>query len=468
MTSTTTTPAAANVDAGTAVIPHDADDNHDDADDPDIPLLVWWALESKADLDRAAVLEMFDDADLWSQPAVEHTILGRLMQRYVMVGGEDDFAAAARLFELAPSVDQAKVLMSGLQEGLRGRDIQELPPVLVKALQPYQDDFKDESLVLALRQGQEEAIEQALEIISDEQAEIGQRLSYIRTLGEIHQPASVPVLLEVMESSQSSGALRQASLQALQRYDDEEIGSRVVKAYPTRLRADSDVRAAALALFASRPSWAHQLIDAIDGKKEITRESIARSISKEDVPEPIVRQLLLLDDPTIDAATERLWPETKLATSTEKNERIAQVAELLGSAEGNPSIGQSIYQSRCGSCHRLFDSGGTIGPDLTGYDRSNLDYLLLNIVDPNADIREGYVNYHITTKDGRTLVGTLTNRSGETVTIQPLGGEAITLSSEQIETMQAQPTSLMPERLLDGLSDQQIRDLFAYLMQKTQ
>lgn len=440
--------------------------NHDDASDPDIPLLIWWALESKAESDRKAVLAMYEDPAIWSKQIVQETILKRLMQRYIMGGGSQNFAACAQLLELAPSVEQAKVLMSGLQEGLRGRNMTELSPDLIKALQPYQDDFREESLALALRQGQNQAVEQALAIIADDQAEIGERLSYIRIMGEINQPKSVPPLLNIVESSQSSGALRQAALQALQRYNEDKIGLQVVKAYPNKLRSDSDVRAAALALFVSRTTWAHQLLDAIDGKKQISTKSVARTINKEDVPEQIVRRLKLLNDPAIDEAANRLWPDVRLATSSEKNERIAEVSKLLKSGTGNLSTGRSIFNSTCGSCHRLFDEGGSIGPDLTGYDRSNLNSLLLNTVDPNAYIREGYVNYHITTIDGRTLVGTITDRSGGTITIQPLSGEKISLSTDQIKGMQAQQTSLMPEHLLDKLTDQEIRDLFSFFMQE--
>ena len=139
---------------------------------------------------------------------------------------------------------------------------------------------------------------------------------------------------------------------------------------------------------------------------------------------------------------------------------------MLQSGTGDAAAGHTIYQSRCGSCHRLFDEGGTLGPELTGYDRTNVDDLLLNIVDPNASIREGYINYEITTDDGRTLSGTIKEKSGNTVTLQPFGGQELTLSADQILNMEAQPTSIMPERLLDGLTAQQIRDFFAYLGQK--
>src|SRR5690606_35114495 len=114
-------------------------------------------------------------------------------------------------------------------------------------------------------------------------------------------------------NNRSSGALRQAVLQALQRYDHAEIGERVAQAYPDKLRADPDVRMAALNLFASRDAWAHQLLDAIDHSKRI---------SKEDVPVQMVRQLKLLNDSAITEAVGRLWPDVQLATSAEKNEAL--------------------------------------------------------------------------------------------------------------------------------------------------
>jgi putative heme-binding domain-containing protein len=89
--------------------------------------------------------------------------------------------------------------------------------------------------------------------------------------------------------------------------------------------------------------------------------------------------------------------------------------------------------------------------------------MLTNIIDPNAYIREGYVTYHITTKDKRSIIGTLKRHNGSTMAIQPFNGEVITLHEEQVENMVEQKVSLMPEGLLNGLSDDQIRDLIAYI-----
>lgn len=439
---------------------------HDDSHDPDIPLQIWWAIESKAQSGRNEVVSMFEDKGLWNSATVNKTILSRLMQRYVIAGGDDNFNSCARLLQLAPLAKQGGELISGLQEGLRGREATQLPPVLLNALKPYQNLFREESLALNLRQGQQEAVERSLDLIADKNAALGQRLSVIHILGEVKQPKAVPVLLNIMGSNESSPAIQQAALLALQRYDDEEIGKRVVAAYPDILRADPDVRAAALALCAARPSWAKRLLNAIDRKKEPGENFIGRTIDKNDVPDQIVMQLNVLGDQSIIRIMQKIWPEVKISTSPEKNTEISRVKALMKTGKGNMENGHKIFQTTCGPCHQLFNEGGKIGPDLTGYDRTNRDELLINIVDPSAYIREGFASYHLITDDGRTLMGTIKSRSGPSLTIQPFSGEAVTLHSNVVKDMQQQKSSIMPERLLQTLNDQQVRDLMSYLMRQ--
>ncbi len=436
---------------------------HDDVHDPDIPLQLWWAIESKAVSDRAGILAMFEDSAIWSNQTVVRTILERLMQRWIMEGGEENYAACARLLKLAPSTKQAKPLMNGIQEGLRGKEVTVLSPELVDALLSFKSEYGNESLAIALRQGQQEVIAKALKIIADDHAEVGERLSYIRIFGEISQPESVPVLLQLIESNKSSGAIKQASLKALSRYDDPDIGSRVIKAYPDILRADPDVRSAALSLLTRRSVWAIQLLNAIDRKTQPGEKFIAHTVDKADVPEEIARHLTLLGDPKITATVNRLWPGIRPASSSEINDRINKVSQILNSGSGDSQKGRILFNNRCGSCHRLFGEGADIGPDLTGYDRKNISDMLTNIIDPNAYIREGYGVYHIMTNDKRSLVGTLKGKSGSTITIQPFNGELITLNLNQVKEMEEQKTSIMPEGLLNGLTDQQIRDIIFYI-----
>src|SRR5690606_30580070 len=138
-----------------------------------------------------------------------------------------------------------KLLVSGLKEGLRGGDMVGLSPELSQALEPYQAEFFGGPLALSLKQGDQQAVKLALAIIADEQADADHRLTYVQILGETDQPSSIPVLLALVEKGNVSNALKQAAIVALQRYDQPEIGTRVLKAYPG-FRADAGLRAAAI------------------------------------------------------------------------------------------------------------------------------------------------------------------------------------------------------------------------------
>ncbi len=430
--------------------------NHEDAGDPDIPLLLWWAMEAKAGTDRDALVSFFSDPAVWQRKVVKDVILKRVMQRYVMAGTEPDYRVCVRLLEAAPSDEAGVALLNGLQEGLRGRNIIDLPADLVRSIQPYLAKSGDAGLLLGIRQGNREAIDQALKVVANPQDKISERLACIKALGEVKEPRAVPVLLSVVVSRQSSGALQQAILQSLRHFDREDIGQKIANAYPDILRADPDVRDAALSLFSSRPVWARQLL------ANITE---TRRIHKEDVSAAMVRKLLLLKDKDLSEKVQAVWPEVKLSSSSEINSQIARVTKAMKAGAGSVEKGKQLYTNLCGSCHHLFGEGGKIGPDLEAYDRGNFQELLLNIADPNAYIREGYVNTSITTLDGRTLSGNVLDQNTRTVTIQAQGEDPVTIGLDQVREMVPLKVSLMPERILDGVSDQQVRDLFAYIMQ---
>ncbi len=425
--------------------------------DTDNRMFIWWALESKAETGRDAVLTLFKDPKLWESPLVQDVILERLMQRYILAESEANYKAAITLFDLVPNDAHAKLLMVGLQEGIRGRDILAVPQRLQNIMSHYESKFGNGKLAFDLKQNKPEAVEKALHIIADKNADRLERTAYIQLMGEIDQPKSVPILLKLAENNSNSVALRLACFNALGHYGDDAIGERLANAYNHRIRADLVLREAAFRLFASRPNWATSFLNIIYEQKQIKAT---------EVPLDIVRQFKLLQNNEVNSIVDRLWPDVKIATSAEKTDAVLKIKDALGSGSGNVSNGKKVYTQYCASCHKMNGEGGEIGPDLSGYDRSNTNYMVLNIVDPNADIREGYVNYVIKKKDGQVIVGTLKDRSENTVVVQPLGAEAITLGTSDIDTMEAQKISLMPERLTDGMTDEEIRDLFAYLKEE--
>ncbi|MCI0358170.1 MAG: c-type cytochrome [Planctomycetaceae bacterium] len=417
----------------------------EDAADIHIPLLLWWAIEAKADKDRDAVLALFADKAFWEQPLVKGTIVERLMRRYAATGQRKDLVTCARLLELAPNKELAGKLMTGLEAAYEGRTLANLPDELVAAM----SKAGATSPTLRLRQGDAPAVAEALQTLADESADASKRQSLAVLFGTINQPSCVPVLLELVKTSRND-SLRAAALAALQAYGDPAIGPRVISLY----RDMSDqVRETAQSLLASRKAWAEEFLSAIDGGK----------VEAASVSESTVRKLLLHDSPRIAELCKKHWGELTGPSPDALRAEIEKMIGVIGSGSGNPYQGKQLFTTSCGKCHILFAQGGKIGPDLTGYKRDDLRGMLLNVVHPSAEIREGFENYIVRTVDGRTLTGFIADQDANVIVLRGADGHNLSLPRDEIGDLRASRESLMPAGQLKQWSDQQVRDLFAYL-----
>jgi putative heme-binding domain-containing protein len=423
--------------------------------DPDNGLLLWWAIESKVETEAVSIVALFQDPENWRYPVVQDFILERLASRLVLPNKNIYMDQCARLLKLAPELSLGKSAFNGTQEGLLGRSLTTVPSSLIEALTPYLEKFGEAPLSIGVRQEHAEAIDSALKIISHASPEVKEQLAYIALFGELQIQQSIESLLQLMENNSARTSLRHAALKSLENFDQAQIGKRVADAYPDKLRAEPSLKQAALDLLVSRNSWANHLIHLIDTTKQV---------KSDDLPTEVIHKMQLLNDQQLTIAINKIWPQFKIQSSQEKEQIMQRVKSVVPSGSIDLSSGKSIYTRLCGACHQLFGQGGSLGPDLTGYDRKNLNYLILNIVDPNIDIREGYVNYKLVTTNDRILSGVLTQRSDQMVTIRSFAGDQTSIPAAQIKELQAQTISLMPERLIDDLTDQEIVDLFGYIM----
>jgi putative heme-binding domain-containing protein len=418
-----------------------AEDEHD----IHLPLLLWWAIEAKATADPEAVLALFRDRAIWDLPTVGATVVERLMHRFAATGTKQDLTNCARLLGLAPGPDHVKRLMVGFEAAYTGRSLAWLPPELVDALSRY----SGQSLALKLRRATPEALPEALRVLADERADRSNKLQILQVLGEVRQSGCVPMVLRLACQS-SDNALRTTALTALCSYDDPVIPAEVLKAYPGM---SDDVAAAAQTLLAARRAWAVQFLESIE----------ARAIDSHTVSPEIVEKLFLLGDSQITLLATRLFGPVTPATSAELHMRIDRLAASIRGGSGVPKPGKQVFDQHCSRCHTLFGRGGKVGPDLTTYRRDDLETMLLNIVNPSAEIREGYSTRVVATADGRVLSGVLIEEDQNVVRLRGSDGAELALARNQIDAMRTATTSLMPEGLLKDLTDQQLRDLFAYL-----
>ncbi len=429
---------------------------HDeDVKDPHIPLLLWWALEAHAESARQEVVALFKDATFWKHPLVEGTITERLMQRYGAAGGKENLRSAGQLLELAPTTADKDRLLVGLEKAFTGRAVDDLPDELKTAItRAWAAGASASRVGLGLRIGHEASVAEALRLIADGKANPTQRQEAIRILGEVSQPRSVPVLLNVMRTGPKT--LQLEALTALQRYDEKQISKEVLAFALDRKTTDPALREGAISLLSSRPAWSLELLQVIDGGK----------ISPRSVSMDIVRKIHLYKDPAIIKLIEKHWGKVRASTAVEKKREMVRLGTILKGAKGNATAGKIVFTNTCGKCHKLFGEGGAVGPELTGYERDNLMYWLENIADPSAAIRDEYMTFVITTTDGRTLTGLIAEQDKQTVTLKTAEGQAVRLSRSKIEDLRASLVSLMPEDQLKPLTEQQVRDLFAYLSSK--
>ena len=185
----------------------------------------------------------------------------------------------------------------------------------------------------------------------------------------------------------------------------------------------------------------------------------AKSISPE-----IVAKLRLHHDETLAASIAKLWPSSEASGGTAQDalQRLSAAVDDE-SSPGDPYNGHDLFSNTCAACHRFFGEGGQIGPDLTGYQRNDLNALLTSIANPSGEIREGYENQIIITRDGRTLLGFLAEQSDKAVALRGLDGSTTHVAAADVVSRQSTGVSLMPEGLLNSFTSQQIRDLVAYL-----
>jgi putative heme-binding domain-containing protein len=127
----------------------------------------------------------------------------------------------------------------------------------------------------------------------------------------------------------------------------------------------------------------------------------------------------------------------------------------------NPSHGRATFARVCAQCHTLYDQGGQVGPNLTGSNRFNLDYVLQNVVDPSAVIAREYQVTLIRTKDGRVVSGIAQETENAVKVISETG--TVVVPRDEIDKVKRSELSMMPEGLVNGMSEADFTDLVAYL-----
>ncbi len=420
-----------------------------------LPLLAWWALESKAEKERDAVFTFLksDTAFLQTELFKNH-LAEKLAKRYALAGGEANLNSCADLLALTDDAALRTKFIAGIASAFEGEEMPKLPDSLAVALKDYMAKQADGDLTLALRSGSAEALQQALKTLADSKATNLQRIAIAKTLAELGEDKAVEPMVAILKGS-GEPSLKRGILPAAGKFGDKRIAQALLENYERLISGDRALREDALRLLAGRKEWSLLLAHAVNEVKIPTKH----------VTIDIVRQLSLHQDPELDAAIEKHWKGLLATGPTEaKSQEMARIKGLLKTGLGDPEKGKLHYQARCALCHKLFDEGGQIGPELTGYDRANADFWLENLFNPSLEIREGFGAYIIKLKNGQILTGLMDAQDASGLVIKDMANNKTAVKQAEIDSLEASPVSLMPEALTTGMSEQDLKDFFAYLM----
>jgi len=422
--------------------------HEEDALDPYIPLMIWYGIEpilrddpttslQLAAISKIAKIREFLVRSALSResPPIEQTI--RAISRQIEPRVTEGFLSGMLAALEQEGSFQAPDSWPSLYQSLSANSDPEIRTLLVRLATIFGDDL---------------AIKRLQMTVSDQNAAIQTRRDALAALLKIESGVPVSMLHQLIGES---SAIRRDAIQGLMMRNAPESDSVLVKNYGA---LNSRERQDALGVLATRSSFATTLLTAIqDG-----------TIPRNEISSFVLQQLRTFKDAPIQQQVNAIWSDA--IEQVKKSDEIARYRTLMSDEyleRGNARNGRRLFEQSCANCHTLFDEGGRIGPDLTGSGRADLDYILSNLVDPNAVIDDAYRLTTLDLEDGQILSGFMEQLGDRFMVFRTPQG-SIKLPMSQVESIQTSRLSMMPEGMLHALQDEQVRDLLLYLRSEDQ
>lgn len=340
-------------------------------------------------------------------------------------------------------------ILKGVNDGLKGRRGVKMPagwePVARKLINSSNPQVRELAQSLSLMFGSESALASLRATLLDANAGEAARSNALASLLQVKDPQLPSALQQLL----SDATLRSGALRGLAAYDDAKTPTAILGAYGALSASE---KRDALTTLSSRAPYAKALLAAVAENR----------VPSKDLTADVVRQLRSLKNKEIDEQVVKVWGLTR-ESAADKLKVIKDYKQLIATrGYGNAQSGRAVFNRLCQQCHTLYGEGGKVAPDLTGSSRSDLDYSLQNIIDPNALIPNDYRTWNLETKDDRSITGIVTKQDDNSVTVVT-ANETLVIPRKEVQSLKQTELSMMPEGLLQGLSDNDVRDLLAYL-----
>ena len=431
---------------------------------PQLALAVWYRLAD--DLDRP-----LDDGQLVTTMCETRSpLIWRSVVRLLLSGPDDQMnREVSRLIELLSNVNQpltfpsvisppglTRETLAAMRESLAGRQNVKLPANWSEAckqiLKQTTGEVTRDVEALSVLFGDKDAIAALLKRVTDTSAKPEER----RAAVELLAPRKLPDFAKTLQALLSDADLRGAAIRTLASFPDAGTPAALIKAYP---KFTPEEKADTVQTLAARVGFAKELLDAIE----------KGTIPRADVPVVTARQVLALNDKGVSERLEKVWgkitPVAKERAVLMKKWKDVLTEDTVKKAD--VANGRALFTKNCASCHKMFGEGQAVGPELTGSQRSNLEYVLENVLDPSAVVPNEYRMVNFVLADDRVVSGIVLRETKDAVTVRTVN-DTLTVPVADIVARKQTALSIMPEGLFDAMKPDEVRDLIAYLRAKEQ
>jgi putative membrane-bound dehydrogenase-like protein len=423
----------------------------EEAHDPCIPFLIWLAYEPGLVGHYASALDWLR-AHAPGNPLVTEEIVPWSMRRLVVLDRPEVTAACVGFVAGVADSGVRRQALEGMLQALESRQAEQ-PPGWKKLFASLAADpdagVRHLARRLATKLHDLEALRQSLKTALDRERPEWERAEAVRDLAAAH-PAEALEPLEKLLVADRSIDLRCEACRALSAYDNPGIAQFVLNAwknYPPALRVE------AVNLLAGRKEWAGNLLAAI-GRKEVPRT---------DLNDNTILRIRALHDAELNRQIESVWGRVRTTTPAELNVLIDRMRAALVAGPCSSDRGRNVFENHCAKCHRFEGKGHDVGPNLDGAGR-DIEYLLVNILDPNRVVGQPYYTRFVALKNGRIETGLLAAEDDRSLTLKNENASLKVILKSDIEQLTVQEKSLMPEGLNKNMSEQDFRDLVCYVM----
>jgi len=433
-------PLSARWDIATRLVTH-----AEDATDPNIPLIDWYGIEPLVAADPARAVNLISHAEI---PRIRQYIARRVLSGPQTIPELNRLVA---LLAVSQSPDVDDDILTGIREALRGHRSSTMPTNWLAARQKLSASkhrsVRDQAELLAVVFDDRDAIESLQARAANPKQNASARKQAIRALAQKNDRKIVPLLQSLLDDPQ----IRSAAIQQLAAFSSSNSAELLIVGYPHYSNTDKQN---AINTLASRRSFARLLLGAVESGK----------IPVRDISAFTARQLASFKDKQIDQRLDDVWGSVR-PTAEDRLARIADFQKQLTPdviEKADLRAGRVVFNRTCASCHKLFGLGRAVGPELTGAQRTSVEYLLVNLFDPSAVVGRDYRVTLIATETGRVITGIVTREDENSVTMLT-ANESVVIPTAEIENRKQSKVSMMPEGQLEKLSLEEIRDLFGYL-----